>query len=46
MGYIGLGNIGLPMAERLVGPDFDLIVHDAVPAAAEALRGRAAIARD
>lgn len=46
VGYIGLGNIGLPMAERLVGDAFDLTVFDVVAEAARSFDGRAAIASD
>jgi 3-hydroxyisobutyrate dehydrogenase len=28
VGFIGLGNIGTPMARRLLRPEFDLTVHD------------------
>jgi 3-hydroxyisobutyrate dehydrogenase-like beta-hydroxyacid dehydrogenase len=28
VGFIGLGNIGAPMARRLLRPEFDLTVHD------------------
>jgi 3-hydroxyisobutyrate dehydrogenase len=28
VGFIGLGNIGAPMARRLLRPDFELTVHD------------------
>lgn len=44
MGYIGLGNIGLPMAERLLGPDYDLTVFDVDEAAVKGFAGRARIA--
>jgi 3-hydroxyisobutyrate dehydrogenase len=44
VGYIGLGNIGRPMAERLIGPDFDLTVYDAFDAAAAPFSGSAVIA--
>lgn len=43
-GYIGLGNIGLPMAERLLGPDFDLTVFDVAPQAAAGFTGKARVA--
>ena len=43
-GYIGLGNIGAPMAEQLVQPGQALAVFDVVPAAMEAFRGKASLA--
>lgn len=36
-GFIGLGNIGKPMAERLLGGDFDVWVYDVFPEAAASL---------
>ena len=33
VGFIGLGNIGKPMAKHLLGERFELQVHDVVPAA-------------
>lgn len=44
VGYIGLGNIGLPMAERLLGPGFDLILFDVAEAALAGFRGKARVA--
>lgn len=41
-GFIGLGNIGGPMAERLLGNPDGLIVHDVRPEAAEALVAKGA----
>ena len=32
VGFIGLGMIGGPMAEQLIGPGFETTVHDAFPA--------------
>ena len=42
IGFIGLGNMGAPMARRLLEAGHPLVVHDARPAAAEALRARGA----
>lgn len=36
VGFIGLGNLGAPMARRLLRPEFELVVHDNH---ADALRG-------
>ncbi|MCB1614624.1 MAG: hypothetical protein KDI30_01295, partial [Pseudomonadales bacterium] len=33
VGFIGLGNIGKPMAKHLVSDGFDAYVYDVVPAA-------------
>jgi 3-hydroxyisobutyrate dehydrogenase len=33
VGFIGLGNMGGPMARRLIAEGFDVLVHDAKPAA-------------
>lgn len=44
VGFIGVGNIGKPMAEQLAKPPFDLTVFDVSAAAAEAFAGRARIA--
>lgn len=44
VGFIGVGNIGRPMAENFTAPDFDLAIYDAFPAAAAALEGKAKIA--
>jgi 3-hydroxyisobutyrate dehydrogenase len=38
VGFIGLGNMGAPMARRLAGAGYRLIVADAVPAAVEKFR--------
>lgn len=35
VGYIGLGNIGRPCAERMIGDDFAVVVYDAFPEAME-----------
>lgn len=37
LGFIGLGNMGAPMASRLVAAGYDVIVHDLSQAAVEAL---------
>ena len=42
IGFVGLGNMGAPMAHRLLEAGHPLVVHDARPAAAEALRARGA----
>jgi 3-hydroxyisobutyrate dehydrogenase-like beta-hydroxyacid dehydrogenase len=42
VGFIGLGNMGGPMALNLVKNGFSLVVHDLVPAKVEALRERGA----
>ena len=42
VGFIGLGNMGRPMAENLVKHGFSLVVHDVDPAKAELLRARGA----
>jgi 3-hydroxyisobutyrate dehydrogenase-like beta-hydroxyacid dehydrogenase len=42
VGFIGLGNMGRPMALNLVKNGFSLVVHDVDPAKVEALRGRGA----
>src|SRR3954470_3630326 len=44
VGFIGLGNIGKPMAEQLVPPPFELTVYDAVPAAMAPFAGKARLA--
>lgn len=36
-GFVGLGNLGRPLAERVLAAGFPLTVHDRDPAAAEAL---------
>jgi 3-hydroxyisobutyrate dehydrogenase len=38
IGFVGLGNMGVPMARRLAGAGYRLIVADAVPAAVEKFR--------
>jgi 3-hydroxyisobutyrate dehydrogenase len=43
IGFIGLGNMGAPMAGRLLDAGCSLVVHDAREAAAEPLRARGAI---
>jgi 3-hydroxyisobutyrate dehydrogenase-like beta-hydroxyacid dehydrogenase len=40
-GFIGLGNIGAPMARRLAGPEWDLTVFDVDPAALDGFAGQA-----
>jgi 3-hydroxyisobutyrate dehydrogenase-like beta-hydroxyacid dehydrogenase len=40
VGFVGLGNIGAPMARRLCTPRFDLRVHDVDRKATEAFAGR------
>jgi 3-hydroxyisobutyrate dehydrogenase len=42
VGFIGLGNMGGPMALNLVKHGFSLVVHDVVPAKVEPLRQRGA----
>src|SRR5215831_1646381 len=37
IGFIGLGNMGTPMARRLVQAGYELVVSDALPAAVERL---------
>src|SRR5262245_41324969 len=44
VGFIGLGNMGRPMALNLVKHGFSLVVHDIDPAKVEPFRDRAAIA--
>jgi 3-hydroxyisobutyrate dehydrogenase len=41
---IGLGNIGMPMAKRMVGAGLAVTVHDLVPARVEALVAAGAVA--
>ena len=36
VGFIGLGNMGRPMAENLVKHGFSLVVHDVDPAKTDA----------
>jgi 3-hydroxyisobutyrate dehydrogenase len=43
VGFIGLGNMGRPMALNLVKHGFPLIVHDIDPAKVEPLRARGAV---
>jgi 3-hydroxyisobutyrate dehydrogenase len=42
VGFIGLGNLGAPMARRLLRPEFDLIVHDNHAEALRPFEGTAA----
>src|SRR5437016_2377362 len=42
VGFIGLGNMGRPMALNLVKHGFPLVVHDIDPAKVEPLRARGA----
>ena len=42
LGFVGVGNMGLPMAERLLDAGQELIVHDLRPAALEPLTRRQA----
>lgn len=44
LGFIGLGQMGAPMAERLLAPDITLHVHDARPEAMAAFTASGAIA--
>jgi 3-hydroxyisobutyrate dehydrogenase len=37
IGFVGLGNMGMPMARRLIGAGYKLVVADAVPATADKL---------
>ena len=46
VGFIGLGNMGRPMAENLVKRGFALVVHDVDPARTAALRERGAAVAD
>lgn len=44
IGFVGLGNIGAPMARRLLEPDpASLMVHDVVPAATEPFAAAGAV---
>ena len=43
IGFIGLGNIGYPMAANLISAGFALSVHDRVPTKAEPLVDRGAV---
>ena len=42
IGFVGLGNMGAPMAQNLLEAGHELQVHDIVPAAVESLRRRGA----
>jgi 3-hydroxyisobutyrate dehydrogenase len=42
IGFIGLGNMGAPMARRLAGAGYRLVIADAAPAAVERLRSEVA----
>lgn len=42
LGFVGIGNMGLPMAEKLIGSGEDLVVHDRREAALEPLIQRQA----
>jgi 3-hydroxyisobutyrate dehydrogenase-like beta-hydroxyacid dehydrogenase len=42
VGWIGLGNMGTAMAERILDAGFELVVHNRTPAKAEALGERGA----
>jgi 3-hydroxyisobutyrate dehydrogenase len=44
IGFVGLGNMGGPMAARLVEAGHELCVYDVVPAARERFAGHAALA--
>jgi 3-hydroxyisobutyrate dehydrogenase-like beta-hydroxyacid dehydrogenase len=44
VGFIGVGNIGKPMAEQLAKPPFELTVFDVSSAARDAFAGKARIA--
>ena len=46
VGFIGLGNMGRPMALNLVKHGFPLVVHDIDPAKVEPLRARGAAVAD
>ena len=46
IGFIGLGNMGAPLASRLIDAGYRLIVHDARTGAADALVAKGAIATD
>ena len=46
LGFIGLGNIGKPIAKHLVDERYDLQVHDVVPAAVQELVQLGATAAD
>ena len=42
VGFVGLGNMGRPMALNLVKKGFALVVHDIDPAKVEPLRAQGA----
>ena len=44
IGFIGIGNMGLPMASRLLDAGHQLVVYDARPEALEPLTQRQALA--
>ena len=44
VGFVGLGHMGQPMARRLLGAGFDLVVYNRTPAKAEPLVERGATA--
>ncbi len=44
LGFLGLGQMGAPMAERLLHPDIQLFVHDPRPGAMEGFVARGATA--
>lgn len=44
IGFVGLGNMGGPMAARLIAAGHELCVYDVVPAARERFAGSAALA--
>jgi 3-hydroxyisobutyrate dehydrogenase-like beta-hydroxyacid dehydrogenase len=44
VGFIGVGNIGKPMAEQFLQPPFALTVFDVSPAATEPFAGKATVA--
>jgi len=44
IGFVGLGNMGGPMASRLIGAGHELCVYDVVPAVRERFAGSAALA--
>jgi 3-hydroxyisobutyrate dehydrogenase len=42
IGFIGLGNMGAPMASPLLATGYPLVVHDARASAGESFRARGA----
>ena len=46
IGYIGLGNMGMPMARNLVRAGYPVVVHDIDPARVETLVGEGAAAAE